>query len=43
MPFGPFLVVGAFLGVSFPLQLLTAYAWVVDGATSLVLRLTGGS
>ena len=36
MPFGPFLLAGAFLGAVFPLQLLTAYAWTVEGATSLV-------
>ena len=36
MPFGPFLLAGAFLGAVFPLQLLTAYAWTVEGVTSLV-------
>lgn len=39
VPFGPFLVAGAFLGVTFPLQLLTAYAWVINGITSAVLAL----
>lgn len=43
MPFGPFLVVGGFLGAAFPLQILTAFAWCINGATSLVLRVTGGS
>jgi leader peptidase (prepilin peptidase)/N-methyltransferase len=36
VPFGPFLVGGAFLGVTFPLQLLTAYAWVISGITGLL-------
>jgi leader peptidase (prepilin peptidase) / N-methyltransferase len=43
VPFGPFLVGGALLGVTFPLQLLNAYAGVITAITSLVLRLTGGS
>jgi leader peptidase (prepilin peptidase) / N-methyltransferase len=41
VPFGPFLVVGAFLAVTFPLQLLTAYAGVVNGLTSLVVGVLG--
>ncbi|CAN5407712.1 A24 family peptidase [soil metagenome] len=39
VPFGPFLVGGAFLGIAFPLQLLTAYAWVIDGLTSGIIAL----
>ena len=39
VPFGPFLVGGAFLGVTFPLQLLTAYAWVINGITSAIIGL----
>ena len=31
MPFGPFLVAGAYLGAVFPVELLTAYAWTVEG------------
>ena len=34
-PFGPFLLVGALVGVTFPLQLLNAYAAVVNGVVSL--------
>ncbi len=40
VPFGPFLVGGAFLGVVIPLQLLTAYGWVVNGITSAIIGLT---
>jgi leader peptidase (prepilin peptidase) / N-methyltransferase len=36
-PFGPFMVAGAFLGVAFPGQLATAYGWVIEGLTSLVI------
>jgi hypothetical protein len=39
VPFGPFLVTGAFLGATFPLQLLTAYAWVLNGITSGIITL----
>jgi leader peptidase (prepilin peptidase)/N-methyltransferase len=39
VPFGPFLVVGAFLGAAFPMQLLTAYAWVINGLTNGVIAL----
>jgi leader peptidase (prepilin peptidase)/N-methyltransferase len=39
VPFGPFLVGGAFLGVAFPLQLLTAYAWVINGITNGIIGL----
>jgi leader peptidase (prepilin peptidase)/N-methyltransferase len=35
-PFGPFLVVGAYLGVVVPRQLIDAFAWVIDGLTGLV-------
>jgi leader peptidase (prepilin peptidase)/N-methyltransferase len=35
-PFGPFLVLGAWLGAVFTSQLAAAYAWVVDGIVSLV-------
>jgi leader peptidase (prepilin peptidase) / N-methyltransferase len=34
-PFGPFLLVGALLGVAFPLQVLNGYAAVVNGVVSL--------
>lgn len=37
MPFGPFLVLGAFLGATFPLQILIGYAWVINAVTSLVI------
>jgi leader peptidase (prepilin peptidase) / N-methyltransferase len=33
VPFGPFLVGGAYLGAAFPLALLTAYAFVIGGLT----------
>jgi leader peptidase (prepilin peptidase)/N-methyltransferase len=36
-PFGPFMVAGAFLGVAFPGELATAYGWVINGVTDLVL------
>ena len=39
VPFGPFLVAGAFLGATFPVQLLTAYAWVINGITAAVIGL----
>ena len=34
-PFGPFLLVGALVGVTFPLQVLNGYAAVVNGVVSL--------
>ena len=35
-PFGPFLVLGAWLGAVFTSQLAAAYGWVVNGIVSLV-------
>ena len=34
-PFGPFLLAGALVGVTFPLQVLNGYAAVVNGVVSL--------
>jgi leader peptidase (prepilin peptidase)/N-methyltransferase len=32
-PFGPYMVLGAFLGAAFPGQLGLGYGWVVSGLT----------
>lgn len=40
-PFGPFMVVGAFLGLVFPGQVGAFYGWVINGLTSLVLLVVG--
>lgn len=37
-PFGPHMVIGAFLAVVVPVQLAAAYGWVIGGVTSLVAR-----
>ena len=34
-PFGPFLVIGAYLAVVFPSELVHAYAWVIEGIVGL--------
>jgi leader peptidase (prepilin peptidase)/N-methyltransferase len=39
VPFGPFMVGGAWLAVVFPLQLATAYGWVELGLVSALTRL----
>ena len=43
MPFGPFLVVGAFLGLTFPLALLAVYEGVVGTISAAILAVVGGS
>jgi leader peptidase (prepilin peptidase)/N-methyltransferase len=40
-PFGPFMVVGAFLALVFPAELGGAYGWVVAGVSSLLAGVVG--
>jgi leader peptidase (prepilin peptidase)/N-methyltransferase len=40
-PFGPFMVIGAWLGVAFPAQLGYAYGWVINLVVQAVLAVAG--